>query len=471
MDRFEEILMSEKEEDCQRFLTTNKEILLSTFKKKVCIPKFKFGNEFVSDFVLFDYPSTLAGNITLIEIEPPTVRAFTKNGKYAKRLNDAIGQINDWFAWISENEDYFLRTLMSADKASPRLHRDSLFEFERGRAFWRNRKNVFIDAKIILGRRDFLSEEDNKRRMAVYQTTNRTIEITHFDRLLDTYHRLLDTYQKTTELKKAGDKDATSNELTTLSNSKFPEVRGLVASRKSTDQATLRYLAEDPESAVVYEVIRNEHTPYDVLHKLIYRNDGHLHKILFKRIALPEDLIPVLFERSSEYLRRLILEHPNCPEEILISASHSTDRGHRRRAAQHPKLKDEAVLSSLANDPEAFVRTGAARNPNLPNKLIVKLSYDEDKKVRIAAKYQNVNIPEDALIQRIEDEGDWAQGEVAKHPNLRRVDILKRLARHENYLVRLGVTENKHLPASIRKKLLNDPNEQVRNAARRFTKN
>jgi ribosomal protein L17 len=458
MDEFEKILMSEKEEDSQRFLTANKEILLSTFRKKVCIPKFRFGNEFVSDFVLFDYYSSLGHIVSLIEIEPPTVRAFTKNGKYAKRLNDAIGQINDWFAWISENEDYFLRTLTSAIDALLKVHGDSLLEHELARHFMRERKKVFIDAKIILGRRAFLSEDDNKRRAAIYQSTNRTIEITHYDRLLD-------TYQKAAETNRAWSDSASVGELTSLSKSRFSDVRRLVAENVNTHEAILEILADDPEPAVVQAVIENKNTSYSLLLKLAGRNDDNLSKTIVQRPVVPSNLLSILFEESSESLGRLILEHPNCPEEVLISASHSTNRGYRRRAAQHPNLRDQSVLSKLGNDSEAFVRTGAAMNPNLPTNMMLKLSNDPDLKVRIAAVYENKNTSEDDLIKALEHEGSWARSVIAKHSNLKNVDILIQLSRDESWWVREALASNKNLTPSIRETLLADIDERVSRAA------
>jgi hypothetical protein len=460
MDQFEKILMSEKEEDCQRFLTANKEILLSTFRKKVCIPKFRFGNEFVSDFVLFDYSLSLGHLVSLIELEPSTVRAFTKNGKYAKRLNDAIGQINDWFAWISENEDYFLRTLISAVDASLKDHADSLreFEYEYARKSMRVRKSVFIDAKIILGRRAFLSEDDNKRRMAIYQSTNRTIEITHYDRLLD-------TYQKAAETKRAWSESADVDELTFLSKSRFPDVRRLVAENVNTSEAILEALADDPELTVIQAVIKNIHTPYRLLLYLADRNDDKLSGTILQRSIVPTNLFSILYEKSSESIGRLILEHPQCPAEVLIAASSSTNRGYRRRSAQHPNLRDQSVLAKLANDPEAFVRTGAAMNPSLPTNMLMKLSNDLDVKVRIAAVYQNTNTSEDALIKALEHEGSWARSIIAKHPNLKNVDILAQLSRDESWWVREALASNKNLTPSIREVLLADTDERVRRAA------
>src|SRR5436305_691226 len=105
-----EILKSSREEDAQEYLAGHPEILLSAFtlrwRVRECIPKFRFGAEFVSDFVLVEGQSWRY-HITLIELEPPTEKVYTRDGKFAKRLNGAIGQISDWLNWIDENESYF----------------------------------------------------------------------------------------------------------------------------------------------------------------------------------------------------------------------------------------------------------------------------------------------------------------------------------------------------------------------------
>jgi Domain of unknown function (DUF4263)/Leucine rich repeat variant len=456
MDNFEEILLSPKEEICQSFLALNTEILTFTFKRDLCLPKFRFGNEFVSDFVLFT-GSSLGYEITLVEIEPPTAKAFTKKGKYARRLNDAIGQINDWFVWISQNEDYFLRTLFAAISAS---QKDSLFArwFDSNVSLGLHRGRAIVDAKVIIGRRHFLSEQDNMRRAAIYHSSNRTIEITHFDRLLN-------AEQELTQIRKAYDRTTGVEELTELSGSEFPEVRGLIASNAHTSESTLQHLADDPDAAVVSAVIRNKNTPYAILRKFAQRKDRNLNLKLIQRAELPTDLFAILFETDSNHLRRLILEHPSCSKEVLICASKSDDRGERRRAAQHPNLRDAAVLSRLADDPEPFVRTGAALNPHLPPAMIAKLSDDEDKKVRWAARYQNINASESTLIRGIETEDDWARSLIAKHPNLKDVNRLAELARDKSWWVREALAKNKNLPTNIREVLITDTDERVRRAA------
>jgi hypothetical protein len=186
-----EILKSKREEDVQKYLTRHPEILLNAFtlpwRVRECIPKFRFGAEFVSDFVLVEGQS-YRYHITLIELEPPTERIFTQAGKFAKRLNDAIGQISDWFNWIHENEHYFrqsLSKLVASTYGSRQIQRS------REGIPVGNRRHI-IEAKIIIGRRSFLTEEDNKRKETIYDSTSGRIEIIPYDRLVEIEQHLTD---------------------------------------------------------------------------------------------------------------------------------------------------------------------------------------------------------------------------------------------------------------------------------------
>ncbi len=178
MNNLSEILDDSREETVQKYLEKNPSLLLAAFGNRwvvnECIPKFKFGNEFISDFVIVTGQS-FSYDITLIELEPPTERIFTQNGKYAKRLNDSIGQINDWLSWINDNMDYFKQSL--AKKINNYYGASQINGLHTRR--------LFVSSKIIIGRRSMLTDEDNKRRATIYAQTNKTLEILPYDRLIE----------------------------------------------------------------------------------------------------------------------------------------------------------------------------------------------------------------------------------------------------------------------------------------------
>ena len=184
ISNFEAALDDHREETIQNFLSHHPAVLLSTFGHpwavNECIPKMKLGIEYVTDFVIVTGQS-YSYDITLIELEPPLAKPFTSSGKYARRLNDAMGQLNDWFSWIEMNRAYFLNTVSKSMK--------SLYGASQVGRVINGNDQIFFSSKIVIGRRAMLSEADNLRRSAVYASTNKKIEIVPYDRLLDVAKR------------------------------------------------------------------------------------------------------------------------------------------------------------------------------------------------------------------------------------------------------------------------------------------
>lgn len=175
---FEAALAESHEEITQEFLTRHTEILVKTFfpiGTYLCFPKFRLGAEFVSDFILVQLWSTTT-RIVLIELEPPTVSPFTRDGNFGRRLNGAIHQVTSWNAWIRENNQYFL------DSIARKVQEDRPSSYSA--ISTRLRYNTIL-SKIIIGRRAHLSEADNNRRSAFFLDTQERIEILRYDRLVD----------------------------------------------------------------------------------------------------------------------------------------------------------------------------------------------------------------------------------------------------------------------------------------------
>lgn len=210
----EPILENSREEDSQRYLADHPEILLATLGRSAyyncLIPKFKFGNEYVSDFVFIEQGSFTADSpwifIYLIELEPPTSAPFTKAGVYAKRLNGAIAQVTDWMGWIRSNDAYFRNSLSKAMQSDAAFHapgfdcRRLASYLERSevridpnpRPFWTDSQStafqttsLLINAKIVIGRRSMFTVEDNKRRASLFVESQQRFELIPYDRLLD----------------------------------------------------------------------------------------------------------------------------------------------------------------------------------------------------------------------------------------------------------------------------------------------
>lgn len=97
------------EEAAQQFLTKNPFFLSEQLPHcHHVIPKFKFGNQYVSDFVL---PEMTSGGTfwVFVEIEPTNAQLVTKRGDYGDRVRQGLQQLRDWQTWMERNRDYAIR--------------------------------------------------------------------------------------------------------------------------------------------------------------------------------------------------------------------------------------------------------------------------------------------------------------------------------------------------------------------------
>ncbi len=67
-------------------------------------PQVQFGNRYVADFLVAEADS-IGIRWTLIELESPRVRPFTKGGEWRKEARHAQHQIHSWRHYIAENPD------------------------------------------------------------------------------------------------------------------------------------------------------------------------------------------------------------------------------------------------------------------------------------------------------------------------------------------------------------------------------
>lgn len=109
---FQQLLESfpSDEEKIQQFLRENPFFLAEQLPHcHHVIPKFKFGNQYVSDFVL---PEMTSGGTfwVLVELEPADVPLVTKGGIYSERVRVGLQQLRDWQTWLETNRDYANRS-------------------------------------------------------------------------------------------------------------------------------------------------------------------------------------------------------------------------------------------------------------------------------------------------------------------------------------------------------------------------
>jgi hypothetical protein len=93
---------AQKEEDLQIFIKENPMVLHPTAE---LIPKKKFGEDFVTDFVLVT-PGDQGPSYTLVEIEKSSHPILLKDNSLSSQTNHAIKQTRDWDVWLEKNKAY-----------------------------------------------------------------------------------------------------------------------------------------------------------------------------------------------------------------------------------------------------------------------------------------------------------------------------------------------------------------------------
>ena len=113
-------------------------------------------------------------------MQSPKDSTFIMKGEASKGLREAQRQVQDWNMWIKANEGTFRQDLAKLVEGKPAqcsnasLHKSAATELRDINTV------IHYKFKILIGRREFLKQEANKRRS---QFTD--FEIVTFDRLLD----------------------------------------------------------------------------------------------------------------------------------------------------------------------------------------------------------------------------------------------------------------------------------------------
>lgn len=159
-DEFEAALDSAADEaPLQRYLSKHAWILGGLGGFKHVFDKVRVGPRHVTDFA-----TVVWGNYetwTLIELESPRTRLFTKAGVYSKQLNTAIRQVRDWTIWLRDFGE------LDGEEISP-LHGQD------------------VRAVIVIGRRKSLSRADRRRLIDINRTgPGDLLTIVTYDVLLD----------------------------------------------------------------------------------------------------------------------------------------------------------------------------------------------------------------------------------------------------------------------------------------------
>ncbi len=173
------------EEDTQRFLANHPEILARGFIRMTgfVVPKFRFGTEHISDFVVADWRQ--AWCISLLELEPKDAKAFNKDGTPAKRLSQAMKQLAEWTQWIERHNDYFIERLGEHVEQLISHLESTESRYGRFAHHLRRMHHPHATSVAIIGRRGDNFPEEQERRHSLHRFTGNNIEILSYDWLLD----------------------------------------------------------------------------------------------------------------------------------------------------------------------------------------------------------------------------------------------------------------------------------------------
>jgi hypothetical protein len=131
----------------------------------------------------------------------------------------------------------------------------------------------------------------------------------------------------------------------------------------------------------------------------------------------------------------ILAQDPSTPKEIIESFFGEEDINWRLAIYQN----DPDILKRLSKDKFYPVRRHVAGNSKSPEDVLIKLATDKIWDVRMAVA-KNINIPEKAVNILLKDT-DSVKASLAENKHIS-VETLDKLARGDNYLVKISVSLN-----------------------------
>jgi hypothetical protein len=184
------------EESLQQFLATHPRMLLGLFGEggdsdQAFLTKPPIGTRFNGDFAVLNV-SQGGCAISLVEIEPSKEPIFTKKLTPARRLQGAIGQVQNWAQWIDRNKPTFVREMVDLAKRVPLYpaeapnHSVRLWEPDHIEQAWLTFggfDSTVIRYAIIIGRWARITDEERQRLLFLNQDERRKQIIYTYDQV------------------------------------------------------------------------------------------------------------------------------------------------------------------------------------------------------------------------------------------------------------------------------------------------
>ena len=185
------------ERKLHRFLKKHTELVIMAFNRAwnfhICIPEFKLGSDFRSDFLIISSDS-INWHAIFIELKAPTDKLYNRDGTKTKQYRLAEKQISERREWIRINESYLRKSfskILEKAKAPAIWHHDVPGHkgYSSGSAEISDIQNyVDYNFHIVIGRSSSLSSQEraSRERDSLYNIT----PVATYDRLLSIAKRI-----------------------------------------------------------------------------------------------------------------------------------------------------------------------------------------------------------------------------------------------------------------------------------------
>jgi len=241
-----------------------------------------------------------------------------------------------------------------------------------------------------------------------------------------------------------------------LANDKSTEVRCVVASNEKTPAETLDILANEES------IFKTEHDIFDnSFSNYIFKNNWSIKEHVAYNPNTSEETLLRLASDKNRHVRRCVAHNENISIEALkLLANDNED--YREVEIEWDKENIFGTYLAYRDWGEEITREIVASSvPTIQE--IIKLSNDKDELVRISV-VQNKNISKEISYILSNDNHPIVRWMLASYTNHQ--ELLIKLAKDQEELVRTGVAENEHTSKDILITLLDDEDEFVREEAK-----
>lgn len=289
--------------------------------------------------------------------------------------------------------------------------------------------------------------------------------------------------------------------LAALGKDTDPRVRLAVAANANTPVATLEALYErDSHRRPHALALAGNESTHDYLLTLLLKGVAHhgLSEVAARRKTLPAGLVDWLVEgadtltgvalarrgdltvsqytklsqHTNVWVRKTVCENTSAPESVreqlraqklhLIAAPWELGLTLHRRGLAGRDKTDQRTLSTLARDPNSYIRKAVAYNPNTALVTLEYLAGDENSYVRRAVA-EHPNVTPEILARFVKDKNEFVRESAARSHNATTA-LLTRFSRDRNAHVREKVGEHTETSLRVLKRLAEDDNVFVRAA-------